>query len=398
MSELRMADDVQRQQIAVNLEATGKISTSRMLSEFGYDYVEEKKLKQEEAAGRLSDYIRDAVTQAKAQGEASLVSLDFQLQGQKKQVEAEGDMMVAQTVAQAEAQQRLAEKGLTPPMPQGDPNAQGGGQPPAEEGGGEQQAQGSEQVDPQTGLPIDPNSGMPYDPQTGYLFDSTTGQFIDPATGQPVQQGMDQQTQAAGQVPQQGGQQIDPATGFPIDPNSGFPVDPQTGYLIDLEANAALDPANMIIIDLTTQQQISQEEYAARKQQATSLNPAQSAGSSTSLQAQPMMKASSLDPNNTDFDSARRQEQEQRAKEGVASGNMPQSVKSLVTNLANDVLMLDPAGQRDVLMQMQNQMPTLASLVKRRMMEMQELRPAINPPKPPDVDTSFKATTKTVGY
>ena len=70
----------------------------------------------------------------------------------------------------------------------------------------------------------------------------------------------------------------------------------------------------------------------------------------------------------------------------------------MVTNLANDVLMLDPSGQRDVLMQMQNQMPTLASLVKRRMMEMQELRPAINPPKPPDVDTSFKATTKTVGY
>ena len=393
MSELKMADDVQRQQIAVNLEATGKISTSRMLSEFGYDYAEEKKLKQEEAVGRLQDYIRDAVTQAKAQGEASLVSLDFQLQGQKKQVEAEGDMMVAQTVAQAEAQQRLMEKGLMPPAPpQGDPGAKGGEQPPADQ----QAAQGGEQIDPQTGLPIDPNSGMPYDPQTGYLFDATTGQFIDPATGQPVQQNGADQQQTPDSAPQQQTQQTDPATGLPIDPNSGLPVDPQTGYLIDLEANAALDMQNMIILDLNTQQPISQEEYIARKQQATSLNPAQSAGSQTSLQAAPMQKTSAIDPNNTRFDSARKQEQEQRAKEGLASGTMPTSVKSLVTNMANDVLMLDPAAQRDVLMQMQNQMPTLASLVKRRMMEMQELRPAINPPHTPDADTVFKSTTKTI--
>ena len=109
-----------------------------------------------------------------------------------------------------------------------------------------------------------------------------------------------------------------------------------------------------------------------------------------------MQKTSAIDPNNTQFDSARKQEQEQRAKEGLASGTMPPSVKSLVTNMANDVLMLDPAAQRDVLMQMQNQMPTLASLVKRRMMEMQELRPAINPPHTPDTDTVFKSTTKTI--
>ncbi len=404
MSELKMADDIQRQQIAVNLEATGKISTSRMLSEFGYDYIEEKRLKQEEAAGRLTDYIRDAVTQAKAQGEASLVSLDFQLQGQKKQVEAEGDMMVAQTVAQAEAQQRLMEKGLMPPAPQ-DPNAQGGEQPSAEgeQQGGQEQQQGEEQIDPQTGLPIDPNTGMPYDPQTGYLFDPTTNQFIDPATGQPVdQQGMqmvqsqDQQLQAPQQQQQQPAPQVDPTTGFPIDPNSGFPVDPNTGYLIDMQANAALDPNGMIIIDLTSGQQITPQEYAARKQQAVSLNPAESAGSPTSLQAAPMQKMSALDPANTDFNTARRQAQEQRAKEGLASGTMPPSVKAMVTSLATDVLALDPAGQRDVLMQMQNEMPTTASLVKRRMMEMQELRPAVNPPRTPDADTIFKSTTRNI--
>ena len=38
MSDLKMADDIQRQQITMNLEAAGKISETRMLSEFGYDY------------------------------------------------------------------------------------------------------------------------------------------------------------------------------------------------------------------------------------------------------------------------------------------------------------------------------------------------------------------------
>ena len=425
MSELRMADDVQRQQIAMNLEATGKISSSRMLSEFGYDYVEEKRLKQEEAAGRLGDFIRDAVTQAKAQGEASLVSNDFQMQAQLKQMEAQGDMMVAQTVAQAKAQQELAEMGLMPPAgdpnaqggdpnaqggeqqpPEGDPNAQGGGQPSqggdpnaqAQQGG---QPQG-QQVDPQTGLPIDPNTGYPVDPNTGYLWDAQSGQWLDPQSGQPVP-GQQGQPQGQGQGQQQGsqpqGQQMDPQTGLPIDPNSGMPYDPNTGYLIDVAAGVAIDVPNHAFYDLQSGQPISEEEYRARQQQSTSLDPRQSAGQGYSLQAQPMSKGGSLKSaaftmQEGEFQTPKKQEQEQRAKEGLTTGVVPPTVKALVTTMVKELLELDPASQNKVLAQMRIEIPTLENLVRRRLSEMQQIQPGVMPPMSPDHDTMFKGTTR----
>lgn len=408
MSELRMADDVQRQQIAMNLEATGKISSSRMLSEFGYDYVEEKRLKQEEAAGRLGDFIRDAVTQAKAQGEASLISNDFQMQAQLKQMEAQGDMMVAQTVAQAKAQQELAEMGLMPPAGDpnaqgGDPNAQGGEQQPQEGDpnaqGGDPNAQGP-QVDPNTGYPIDPNTGMPMDANTGYLLDPQSNQWIDPQTGQPVPNPNDPAQQGQAQDPgqAQGGQQMDPQTGLPIDPNSGMPYDPTTGYLIDTAAGVAIDVPNHAFYDLQSGQQISEEEYRAR-QQNTSLDPRQSAGQGTSLQAQPMSKGGSLKSaafkmEEGEFQTSKRQEQEQRAKESLTTGVVPPGVKSLVTSLTKDLMALDPAGQHQILAQMRADMPTLENLVRRRMSEMQQIPTAIMPPKSPDQDTMFKGTTR----
>lgn len=216
MSELKMADDIQRQQIAMNLEASGKISTTRLLAEFGYDMDEETELKKKEAANKSKDYIRESILQAKAQGEGQLEAFDYQIKQQLKQVEAEGAMQVAQAKSQAIAQQKMMEMGIMPPQ-EGDPNA-----PQGEEaqGGAEQQGapQQGEEIDQETGLPIDPQSGLPYDEQSGMLIDTATGCAINPQdgtivdmqSGQQISQEEYQQRQAQGgqeaQAPQEGQQ------------------------------------------------------------------------------------------------------------------------------------------------------------------------------------------------
>ena len=221
MSELKMADDIQRQQIAMNLEAAGKISTTRLLAEFGYDMDEENELKKKEATNKSKDYIRESILQAKAQGEGQLEAFDYQIKQQLKQVEAEGAMQVAQAKSQAIAQQKMMEMGIMPPPQEGAPNAQQGGNqqgaqqeqqdPNAQQGGAPQQ--GGE-VDPETGLPIDPQSGLPYDENSGFLIDKSTGCALNPQdgtildmqTGQPVSQEEYQQRQSQAQGGQEGQQ------------------------------------------------------------------------------------------------------------------------------------------------------------------------------------------------
>lgn len=171
MSELKMADDVQRQQIAMNLEATGRISTTRLLSEFGYDFTEEENLKKDEFPKKLTAFIRDNVLQARAQGESSLVALDYQLRAAKKQMEAQSEMgmmpapaqgMEGQAPNQAQTQGQMDGGQTMPPMASGQ----------------------ASQIDQLTGLPIDPNSGLPFDQGTGLLIDVNNNVAIDPNSGQ----------------------------------------------------------------------------------------------------------------------------------------------------------------------------------------------------------------------
>jgi len=343
MSELKMADDIQRQQIAMNLEAAGKISETRLLAEFGYDYTEEKRLKREEFAGKLSGFIRDSVLQARAQGEASVVSVDYQIQAQKKQIAAEGDMMVTQAKSQAKAQEELSAMGLMPAM----------GAPAEEQG---QPAEYTEEQVQQESQPY-PSPDMAYaDPGA-----SPMGPYGEGA--------------------------IDEATGLPIDPTYGLPVDQASGLLIDLATGTAIEPQSGMRIDLATGEQISQEEFSARNPAGTSLMPS-SAGSETSLQ-----KTSSVDLNKGT--EAKKEEQEQRAKAGVQSSNMPPSIKKLVTSFANELLSTDPATQRDILSRMEVEQPTVALLVKRRMSELSQITPAIRQPAPPSVASpaGLKPTT-----
>lgn len=357
MSELKMADDIQRQQIAMNLEAAGKISETRLLSELGYDHVEEKRLKQEEFAAKLSAFIRDSVLQARAQGEAGLVSLDYQIQSQKKQIEAEGDMMLSQAKSQTEAQNKMMELGLIPPMMA---PAEGEEGAPAE--GEEQQPQQAP-----------PNENVQYaDPSM---------QQQDPYASNPMK---------------------DEVTGLPIDPQWGLPVDPETGFLIDLQTGTAINPNDGSRVDLSTGQMISAEEFEAMSMQGTSLVPEQSAGSGTSLQAKtgsskvvPVVNEK-FDPRHTKTAVTKdRARQEEEAKAGIHTSTMPAHVKGLVTRFANELNSMDVVSRRNLLAQMKQDQPTVAMLVKQRLNELNNIETAIKQPKQPKVELppTIKPTT-----
>lgn len=99
MADFRMADDVQRNQQLIGLNAQGKVSDQTLLTELGYDYEEETQKRIEEIF--LQNYVQDLMSKgsAKSQGEASIINYNYQ---QKLQEMAEK--------AQEEAQKKLHQK------------------------------------------------------------------------------------------------------------------------------------------------------------------------------------------------------------------------------------------------------------------------------------------------
>jgi len=100
-TDFRMADDVQRNQQLIGLNAQGKISDDTMLTELGYDFEQEQQKLISEA--QFKNYLMDIQTKgsAKSQGEAQVIQTNYQ----KKINDLMGGM-------------------------QGDPNAQPGAQQP----------------------------------------------------------------------------------------------------------------------------------------------------------------------------------------------------------------------------------------------------------------------------
>lgn len=148
-SDFRMADDVQRNQQLVGLNAQGKLSDQTLLTELNFNYEEENKKIIEETF--FKNYLMDLQSKgsAKSQGEAQLINWNYQ---QKIQELAEK--------AQAEAQRRTERmfarrvpSNITQELPEG----------------AVQQLQQAQQggMDPwgnTSGLPdADPNQGMPPD-------------------------------------------------------------------------------------------------------------------------------------------------------------------------------------------------------------------------------------------
>lgn len=77
-ADFRMADDVQRNQQLIGLNAQGKVSNSTLLTELGYNYEEETKKLIEEVF--MANYVQDMMSKgsAKSQGEASIISYNYQ--------------------------------------------------------------------------------------------------------------------------------------------------------------------------------------------------------------------------------------------------------------------------------------------------------------------------------
>jgi hypothetical protein len=77
-SDFRMADDVQRNQQLIGLNAQGKVSDDTMLTELGYDWAQEAQKILQEAQFR--NHLMDLQTKgsAKSQGEASMIQANYQ--------------------------------------------------------------------------------------------------------------------------------------------------------------------------------------------------------------------------------------------------------------------------------------------------------------------------------
>ena len=171
LTELKMADDIARQQLAMGLEASGKISTSSLLDELDWDFMAEEEKKAKEFPIKAKAMIREAMLNARAQGEAGVLQNNY--------------MMRTQIQQQAQA----ATMGMDPAT--GAPVDQSG-QP----------------VDPNTGMPLDPNTGLPFDPNTGEYYNPETGEVMTPEEAEEYvysqQQGVAQEQQAAGEAPAEG--------------------------------------------------------------------------------------------------------------------------------------------------------------------------------------------------
>lgn len=128
-ADFRMADDVQRNQQLIGMNAQGKVSDQTMLTELGYDYDQEIKKKIEEIY--IANYLGDlqAKGAAKTQGEAQIISTNYQEKIQE---------------LAAQAQQNLQAKGLIPTAP--DPNAPQGSDPNAQQPQGDPNAQAQAQA------------------------------------------------------------------------------------------------------------------------------------------------------------------------------------------------------------------------------------------------------------
>jgi hypothetical protein len=122
-TEFKMADDIQRKQIVIQLNAANKISDHTLLTELGFDYDDELRMIEKEAEQRNRIQAITMKAQTEAQGEASILQAKYQARSQEAFQLASGA-----TTAQASAGQQ----GGAPPDQQGQPPPDSG-QPTEEE-------------------------------------------------------------------------------------------------------------------------------------------------------------------------------------------------------------------------------------------------------------------------
>lgn len=182
LSDFRMADDVQKNQQLIGLNAAGKVSNETMLTELGYDYESETKKIMQELF--LQNYMQQLMikSQAKAEGESTIIQFNYQQRLQemadkaqeeaRKKMEAEGGPMGDPAMQMAEADQIMAQQAMPPQegeeqMPPGQEQM-----PPGQEQmpPGQEQAPQGEGVTTQEGAveaPADPGQAPPNVEQLG---------------------------------------------------------------------------------------------------------------------------------------------------------------------------------------------------------------------------------------
>jgi len=79
---LRMADDTETKRLAMELESNNKISTMRLLDDFGYDYEKEKEFIKESRDFNTEMEIKTALAQAEAQGKSMEISAKYNVRAQ----------------------------------------------------------------------------------------------------------------------------------------------------------------------------------------------------------------------------------------------------------------------------------------------------------------------------
>lgn len=145
-ADFRMADDVQRNQQLIGLNAQQKVSDQTLLAELGYDWEQEQRKMLEEAHFR--NYLNDLIAKgsAKTQGEAQVIQFNYQQKIQEMSEKAQREAMVKAQAEQASAggpgdqpviragwqqmaQSELDGQGAALPGPEGAGQPQGGGTP-----------------------------------------------------------------------------------------------------------------------------------------------------------------------------------------------------------------------------------------------------------------------------
>ena len=117
-TEFKMADDIQRKQIVIQLNAANKISDHTMLTELGFDYDDELKMIEKEAEQRNRIQAVTMKAQTEAQGEASIIQAKYQARSQEAFAEAQGGASGGQPAQgeQAQGQTQQAQEGQEQPQ------------------------------------------------------------------------------------------------------------------------------------------------------------------------------------------------------------------------------------------------------------------------------------------
>ncbi|HUW12388.1 MAG TPA: hypothetical protein VM537_21865, partial [Anaerolineae bacterium] len=132
-TEFKMADDIQRKQIVIQLNAANKISDHTMLTELGFDYDDEQEMIEKETQTRNRIQALSMKAQTEAQGEASIIQAKYQARAQEAMNEAMGQASGGQPGQEGQAQDQASQEGA-----QQDPQA---GQAGQEQAAPEQQGQ-----------------------------------------------------------------------------------------------------------------------------------------------------------------------------------------------------------------------------------------------------------------